>query len=382
MTETSTQQSGAPAVSVVVPVYNVKRFLQRSLDSLAGQTMGEIEFILVDDGSTDGSGEVCDQYARKDSRFRVIHQKNAGSGAAYNAGLDAARGEYIGLCEPDDYVDAQMYENLYAKASLNRVDVVKSLYKVFFDEIDPEVLPAGARKDYMAYLVSKKAGDPAKIVKNNFDDVPDLMNSRIEEKDKFLLFSFISKHPSIWSALYRRAFIGENGIRFNESPGAAGQDNGFAFLVFCYFKSLYLYGEAFYNYNEGNVSASSNQGINTPLKYLGEKFYVQEQIKQRKIPIEFAEFEALSSFLHVRQYLIVTGMCRTLADKRLYLSKAAPLFAGYYEMCADNRFLQNKELFKKYAFHPGRTAFLDWLYQLVTRAVGRRTRLVDRLLRQ
>ena len=103
-------------VSVLVPVYNVKKYLRQCLDSLAAQTLDGIEFICIDDGSTDGCSEILDAYAEKDERFRVIHKENSGYGASMNVGLRAARGEYIGIVESDDWIAPTMYEELYKNA--------------------------------------------------------------------------------------------------------------------------------------------------------------------------------------------------------------------------------------------------------------------------
>ena len=99
-------------VSVIVPVYQVESYLERCVESIRNQTYARLEILLVDDGSTDGSGIRCDELAALDSRIRVIHQKNAGVSAARNAGLDAARGELIAFCDADDYVEPDMYEHL------------------------------------------------------------------------------------------------------------------------------------------------------------------------------------------------------------------------------------------------------------------------------
>ncbi len=99
-------------VSVIVPVYNAERWLGRCVESVLGQTHGELELILVDDGSVDGSGALCDDYAVRDSRVRVIHKANGGVSAARNDGLEAARGEWIAFCDNDDFMAAGMVERL------------------------------------------------------------------------------------------------------------------------------------------------------------------------------------------------------------------------------------------------------------------------------
>lgn len=100
-------------ISVIVPVYNVSRYIDRCMTSLLKQTYENIEIILVDDGSPDDCGFKCDQYARTDSRVYVIHKKNAGLGMARNSGLDIAKGKYVAFIDSDDYVDEQMFERLY-----------------------------------------------------------------------------------------------------------------------------------------------------------------------------------------------------------------------------------------------------------------------------
>lgn len=113
-------------VSVIVPVYNSAAFLPRCLDSLLAQTLREIEIVCVDDGSTDGSGALLDDYTTKDARVRVVHQANAGAGPARNAGMDAATGDYLFFCDPDDAAQPQMLERLHACAAAACADVVLS----------------------------------------------------------------------------------------------------------------------------------------------------------------------------------------------------------------------------------------------------------------
>lgn len=102
-----------PLITVIVPVYNIMEYLPRCVESICGQTYEKLEIVLVDDGSTDGTGALCDELAKKDSRIRVFHQQNGGSSSARNLGLEHALGEYIGFVDSDDYIDPNMYQNLY-----------------------------------------------------------------------------------------------------------------------------------------------------------------------------------------------------------------------------------------------------------------------------
>ena len=102
-----------PLVSIIVPVYNVKPYLNRCVDSLLGQSYQNMELLLVDDGSTDGSETLCDEYAAQDARVRVLHKKNGGLSDARNAGVDAAKGEYLSFVDGDDWVSPYYIENLY-----------------------------------------------------------------------------------------------------------------------------------------------------------------------------------------------------------------------------------------------------------------------------
>lgn len=112
-------------ISIIVPVYNVEKYLARCLDSILAQTFTDFELIAVDDGSPDNCGKILDEYALKDERVKVIHKENGGVSSARNAGLDAAIGEYIGFVDPDDTIFPDMYEHLYNEAVTGNYDIVQ-----------------------------------------------------------------------------------------------------------------------------------------------------------------------------------------------------------------------------------------------------------------
>lgn len=121
-------------ISVIVPVYNTEQYLERCVRSLQAQTISELEIVLVDDGSTDGSGVLCDQFAAEDPRVRAFHKENGGSSSARNLGILKATGEYLGFVDSDDYVDSDMYERLYDAIRTYGVKAAQ----IGRDEIDPE----------------------------------------------------------------------------------------------------------------------------------------------------------------------------------------------------------------------------------------------------
>lgn len=117
--------SNGPLLSIIVPVYNVEKYLRRCLDSILAQTFTNIEVIAVNDGSPDNCGKILDEYAQKDKRIKVIHKENGGVSSARNTGLDMATGTYIGFVDPDDTILPDMYEYLYTQIIENRCDIVQ-----------------------------------------------------------------------------------------------------------------------------------------------------------------------------------------------------------------------------------------------------------------
>ena len=117
-------------ISVIIPVYNTKKYLEQCIKSTLSQTYDNIEIILVDDGSTDGSGDICDKYAMENSNIQVVHKLNAGLGMARNTGLELVNGTYVAFLDSDDYISPHMIENLYKKILEENVSVCR-VYEIF-----------------------------------------------------------------------------------------------------------------------------------------------------------------------------------------------------------------------------------------------------------
>lgn len=126
-------------LSVIIPVYNVEEYLEKCVDSVINQTLSDIEIILVDDGSTDNCGKICDSYAQRDSRIKVIHKQNGGLMSAWKCGLSSARGDIIGFVDSDDWIDSDMYEKMLCCMNEHNVDLVcASLIREFDDRSERE----------------------------------------------------------------------------------------------------------------------------------------------------------------------------------------------------------------------------------------------------
>lgn len=138
-------------LSIIVPVYNVEKFLNKCLDSLVGQTMEDYEIILVDDGSKDASGRICDDYAeRYPELVRVMHIDNGGQGRARNFGIETARGEYLGFVDSDDWVETDMYPKLCQRADETGADVVVCDFMAEFDDGRREYMKACMQEHWLS----------------------------------------------------------------------------------------------------------------------------------------------------------------------------------------------------------------------------------------
>ena len=127
-----------PKISVIIPVYNTAKFLRQCLDSVVTQTLHDIEIICIDDGSTDASLDILNEYAENDSRITILTQQNKGAGAARNAGMRAAHGEYIHFLDSDDMISPGAYKVLYETASAEKLDVLQFNCKAYFESKETE----------------------------------------------------------------------------------------------------------------------------------------------------------------------------------------------------------------------------------------------------
>lgn len=190
-----------PKVSVVVPVYNVEQYIHQCVDSLINQTLKDIEIILVDDGSPDGCGAICDAYAKQDARIKVVHKANGGLASARQAGLECVTGAYYIACDSDDWVELDMYETLYNRAVLEDADMVVCSYVANYPDGREVVIPTynfTSRERYINDVLTRRA-DQSSCIRLIRSDV--FKRYSIDYQDGInlgedaLLLSKLLKHP-------------------------------------------------------------------------------------------------------------------------------------------------------------------------------------------
>ncbi len=221
-----------PKVSIVVPTYNVEKYLPQCLDSITGQTLKDIEIVCVNDGSTDHSLDIIEKYAKKDPRIVIVTGANGGYGKAMNRGIDIASGEYIGIVEPDDFVDRKMYEDLYETAAKYRLDFVKSDFYRFQTEKETGEIKHTLFRLSPCFFHYYKVFDPSQN--------PGTLRFRM----------------NTWNGIYRREFLINHGIRHHETPGASYQDNGFHLQTFAFGRRAMIVHKAYYWNRRDNVNSS------------------------------------------------------------------------------------------------------------------------------
>ncbi len=261
-----------PKISILVPIYNVETYLRQCLDSLVNQTFTDTEIICINDGSTDGSLAIIQDFQKSDSRIKVIDKKNTGYGDSMNRGLKKASGKYIAIVEPDDYINLDAFEKLYNYASVYNAEVVRANY------------------------YTNKGGKDTKL---SYIDPTD--SGRIINPQQRTWIFFQS--PAIWSAIYRREFLLKHDIKFLPTPGASYQDTGFNFKVWANTTRAYFTTEAFLHYRIDNESSS----INNPGKIMNVCYEYQE----------------------IERYLQKRGMFDQIAP----LVEAAKFGAYYWNIC-------------------------------------------------
>lgn len=216
-----------PKVSVIVPVYNTEEYLDECLISLKKQTLKNIEFIVIDDGSEDKSYEIMQKYAKNDKRFRIFHQENKGVGNARNFGMDKAKGKYIGFVDSDDYVSPNYFEKLYEIAKKYNADVAVITHTIKF---------SGQQKQYDYTFV-------APYVKQGFIESIDFLIGNIGQQ---------------WDKIYKKSFLEKYNIKSYDKK-LWFEDVWFSSLVALYAHKIAITDKTlyYYRYNPKGITQSS-----------------------------------------------------------------------------------------------------------------------------
>ncbi len=220
-----------PKLSILIPIYNVEKYLRQCLESVCGQTLQDIEIICLNDGSTDSSLDIIKEFQAQDERIVLIDKQNSGYGDSMNQGLKKATGEYIGIVESDDWIDANAFEEMYNLAKVYNAEVVRANY------------------------YRNKANRDEKYYGVNIWDTGQAICPRNRT-------SIFYQPPAIWASIYQRRFLIDNHIDFLPTPGASYQDTSFNFKVWALARRVVFTTEAYLHYRIDNETSS----INAPSK--------------------------------------------------------------------------------------------------------------------
>lgn len=260
-------------VSIIVAIYNVEKYLKNCLDSIIYQSYKKIEIILVDDGSTDACGLICDEYALKDSRIKVIHKQNQGLGMARNSGLDVATGEYVLFVDSDDWLDKSMVQIMLDAATENSSDFVVCGFNQVNNSKDSEK--------------KIKCTDQINLIQEpNIKEkvLYPILGARCEERND------IEREMCVWTNLYKMSLLKENNIRFVSEREYLSEDLFFNINYIMTCASAVLLPECLYNYRFNSSSLTNAYRPNrfVLLKRLYEKecdllkkYGIYEEVKVR-----------------------------------------------------------------------------------------------------
>lgn len=245
------EPSFSPKITVILPSLNVVAYIRECIESVINQTLRDIEILCIDAGSTDGTCEIIQEYAAKDSRIRFVSSEKRSYGYQINLGMDMAKGEYIGIVETDDSIESEMYEVLYQTAAAKNLDYAKAGFYTLVTPYEGE-----------QYLLENPLGDTGQIFSSQY----------FTEKA-------LSPDVYIWNGIYRLSFLRKFHIRLNESPGAAFQDCGFRYMVDMNVRRGMFLDRLFYRYRRDNAAASTYSS--DFVRYnLDECRYIRQQMQE------------------------------------------------------------------------------------------------------
>lgn len=287
-----------PSVSVIMPVYNAGKYLRGAIDSVLAQTFRDFELILLDDGATDGSGSVCDEYAAKDSRIRVKHGRNGGICASRNVGMELARGKWLAFCDHDDYMEPTFLAKLFACVDGTGYAIVKANRRT--------------RRRYMdGRFFSTYEGFDHPAGEWNIDD---LFRSVAGYK-----FYCMAINAGIWDCLLRRSLVVENNLSFNERFTCGCEDFDFMISVLKLARRGYWLPDVVYcHYLNMDVSTSMKCHLRLLDDYLDTAVRERDAFQECNAAVRYATF-AQWAYLAIRYVLIMPHCPLSMQERTAWI---------------------------------------------------------------
>lgn len=251
-------------LSILVPCYNVEKYVAQCLSSIVNQTLQDIEIICINDGSTDKTLEILQSFQTTDSRIKIINKKNSGYGDSMNLGLDMAKGKYIGIVESDDYIEPLMYEKLFNLAEKDDLEIARCAYFTF-------------------------RGEEVSVVQSSDIEKFKVLNPNINTE-------IFWQAPAIWASIYKRDWLFSHAIRFLPTPGASYQDTSFAFKCYACSTRFEMIDVPLLHYRLDN----ENSSVNNP----GKAYCVCDEWKEiyNFVRSDKPRFGHLYSLMPILQY--------------------------------------------------------------------------------
>lgn len=266
-----------PRVSIIIPIYNVEKYLDKCVQSAKDQTLRDIEIILVDDESPDGCPQMCDEYAKQDSRIKVVHKKNGGLGFARNSGLEVATGEYVAFLDSDDLIDLNTYSLVYECVKANNVDCLYFRCDRFTDTDDVNITGRYTEIENVKTIKGKE------IIGFCHDMIA---NKPQYNKDRDV-------DVSSCFVLYNRSIIEQNALKFNSERELVSEDLVFNLDYLAHAKAIAICDNKFYHYRI-NLSSLTRSHKNDFI----DRFYKQyEYMMNRYSNDKEAQLRARRSFI-------------------------------------------------------------------------------------
>lgn len=257
-----------PKISIIVPIYNVENYLARCLDSLLTQDYEDFEVIAINDGSTDNSLTILQEYAKKDPRIYIINKENNGVSSARNDGLSMAKGEFIGFVDPDDWIDSQMYKDMLKIAEEDQIDIVMCSYiREFGTHSKEKIFAFPERSNYFNDEVHKK------ILRRLVGP----LNEEVANPE------LLDAWGTVWSKVYRAEIVKNNNIQFVDLSEIGSNEDTLFNIHACYYaKSFVFLNRAYYHYWRANSTSITSKHNPNLINQFGKLYTRMENFLNEK----------------------------------------------------------------------------------------------------